>query len=140
MPDVEEHFVDPYALTDGELAEIAAGCRTFPGDWFVEPVIDHRRMGAPRVWVRPAAGNSAFRGSFGFSKEDNLYYVAVQLHNESSDLPTQGLSFETLRDALTMCEGSMMIIIKHMRQQALEASIRAAREKAGRPQNGIDHG
>jgi hypothetical protein len=112
--DEEDHFVDPYALTDDELAEIAAGCKIFPGEWFVEPVLDHRRPGAPRVWVRPAAGNDAFRLSFGFSKEDNLLYVAIQIHDNSGDFPTQGLSFGTLRDALAMCQGSLKIVTRHM--------------------------
>ena len=119
MLDAQDHFVDPYALTDGDIAEIAAGCKTFPGKWFVEPVIDHRRTGAPRIWVRPATGNNAFTVSFGFSKEDSRFYVAIQQSTDSGDLPAQGLAFGTLRDALAMCKGSLMIIIKHKGQQTM---------------------
>ena len=136
MPDVEHQFVDPYALTDGELAEIAEGCKTFPGQWFAEPVIDHRRPGAPRVWLHPAAGNNAFRLSLGFSKEDNLFYVAIQLHANSGDLPTQGLAFRTLRGALTFCRGSLAIVLKNVGQNALQESVRAAAGTAGRPERG----
>jgi hypothetical protein len=119
MPESREYLVDPYALTDGEFAEIAAGCKTFPGDWFVDPVIDHRRTGAPRVWVHPAAGNSAFSLSLGFSKEDNLFYVAIQLHANGGDFPAQGIPFGTLPDALAMCRGSLAIVLKHAGQHAL---------------------
>lgn len=139
MPDAEEHFVDRYALTDGELAEIVAVCKTFPGGWFVDPVIDHRRTGAPRVWVHPAAGNNAFGLSLGFSKEDSLFYVAIQLHANSGDFPTQGIPFGTLPDALTMCRGSLTIVMKHAGQHALQKSIRAGWEKAGRPRPETDH-
>jgi hypothetical protein len=124
MAGVEEYLVDPYSLTDGELAEIAAGCKAFPGDWFVDPAIDNRRTGAPRVWVHPATGNNAFKLSLGFSKEDSLFYVAIQRHANSGDLPTQGIPFGTLPDALTMCRGSLAILLKHAGQHALQETMR----------------
>ena len=132
MHDVEDHFVDPYALSDEELAEIAAGCETFPGRWFVDPAIDHRRVGAPRVWIHPYAGDNTFNLSFGFSKEENIYYVAIQPHAYGGDFPTQGIQFGTLRDALTMCQGSLAIVLKQMGKDTLEKSIRAASGKVGR--------
>ena len=140
MPDTRDHFVDSYALTLEELRAISVGCQTFPGDWFVDPVIDHRRVGAPRVWVHPDAGNKAFGLSLGFSKEDNLFYVAIQLHAHSEDFPTQGIAFGTLSDALTMCQGSLMIVMKHAGQHALEKAIRVTTTTPPKHEQGIDRG
>lgn len=133
MRDVEDGFVGSYALTNGEIAEIAAGCKAFPGDWFVDPIVDHRRTGAPRVWVHPAPGNTAFKLSLGFSKEDSLFYVAIQLHANGGDFPTQGIPFGTLPDALTMCRGSLTIVMKHAGQHALQESMRGM-GRGGRPE------
>ncbi len=76
------------------------------------------------MWVHPASGNNAFKLSLGFSKEDSLFYVAIQLHANGGDFPIQGIPFGKLSDALTMCQGSLMIVMKHAGQHALQECMR----------------
>jgi hypothetical protein len=131
MADMRDHHMDPYVLTLAEVARIAASCKMLPGDWNVDPTMDHRRTGAPRVWIRPAASNKAVRLSFGISKEDDVFHVAIQSHANREDLPTEGSPFGTLDAALTMCRESLTVVLKRMWTYAFEKGIQRAGVCAG---------
>jgi hypothetical protein len=133
MPNADGHFVDPFALSKHEIAEITAACKTLPGDWYVDPVIDHRRTGAPRVWVHPTAWNREFRLSFGFSKDDGVFFVAIQLHDNSDHLPTEGLPLgRALQAAVAFWRGSLTIIMNRKGKQALEERVKSGRPAAAK--------
>lgn len=136
MRDVTDDFIDPYVLTEREVAEIAAACHTLPGDWYVDPNVDHRRTGAPRIWIRPAACNKAVEFSFGISKEDKVFYATIQPHDSRNELPVESIPCGTLNAALTLCLRWLTIALKGMWMYALEVGIRRMCEIADEPEVG----
>jgi len=125
MEDNSYHFEDSYTITAQELAAIAKECETLPGKWVVEPEIDHCRVGAPRVWVRPDITQNSFSMSFGFTKEDGQFYVAIQQHRDRGECSPEGMPFGTLHQALAMCRGSLLIYMKYLTIHDVEQAVRA---------------
>ena len=129
--DKNAHFQDSYMITNDELSEIKKGGEMFPGKWVVDPEIDYCRVGAARVWIRPDTTESSFSLSFGFSKENGQFYVVTQQHDNRGDCSTAGMPFGTLHQALAMCHGSLLIIMKH-------AASHVMKQAAGDANDGYD--
>jgi hypothetical protein len=126
MTDKTDHFEDLYSITARELAALTKGCQMLPGKWIVQPEIDHCRVGAPRVWLRPDVTQNSFSMSFGFTKEDGQCYVTVQQHSNRGECALAGMPFGTLDQALAMCRGSVLIYMKHAILGAMKQAVRDA--------------
>ena len=51
-PSMQQQARPDTDLSQEDIQLIADGSETFPGRWYLDRLVDHRRPGKPRVWVR----------------------------------------------------------------------------------------
>ena len=94
-------------LTGRDIQAIGGGVSELPGDWRVDPIIDMRRPGMPRVWLRSVATTAFDLPAIGFERIDRLVWVSMC----DSILPEHGMAigqpFETIAAAFVYLSGRL---------------------------------
>jgi hypothetical protein len=90
-----------------DLAEIAKGALMLPGEWHMDPVADILQAGT--VWVHPGPSNVTAM-SFGFSKQNGIYFVTVRHYDESDPVTPDGTPYGDLSTAFATLWGLLLIL------------------------------
>jgi hypothetical protein len=86
-------------LTGSDIRTIEQGASTLPGNWYLDPVVDLKRWGKPRAWVRKKALLDSDMLAISFERIGTLIWVSI--HFPSLDPPglSDGLPFDTFSAA-----------------------------------------
>jgi hypothetical protein len=94
-------------LSGRDIQAISGGVSELPGDWSVDPIIDMRRPGTPRVWLRSDATTAFKPPAIGFERIGRLVWVSMC----DSVLPELGMvtgqPFETIAAAFVYLSGRL---------------------------------
>ncbi|HUN40596.1 MAG TPA: hypothetical protein VMU81_09920 [Acetobacteraceae bacterium] len=91
-------------LTGSDIRVIENEARTLPGRWQVDPVIDLKRPGRPRVWVRDVAG---VMPSINFERIGNAIWASSQDEGEYDALFAISAAFVTVPAAFVYIGGHL---------------------------------
>ena len=89
----------PPILNAADIEVIAQGASTLPGNWYLDPVIDLRRRGKPRVWVRKHGAAASDILAVSFERLGTLIWVSIQSPKMSRSGVSHGLPFDTFQAA-----------------------------------------
>jgi hypothetical protein len=87
-------------LSNEDIQLIADGSETFPGRWYIDPLVDCRRPSKPRVWVR--ADELAEHGvdAIGFERAIGLVLVTLCRDDEDEREAMPNRVYQSLEIAL----------------------------------------
>jgi hypothetical protein len=83
------------ALTGSDIRIIEQGARTLPGNWYLDPVVDLRRWGKPRVWVRKKALLDSDMLAVSFERIGTVIWVSIHFPSVEQLGTSDGLPFDT---------------------------------------------
>jgi len=82
-PSMQQQARPDTYLSDEDIQLIADSSEAFPGRWYLDPLVDCRRPGRPRVWVRADELADHSVEAIGFERAIGL--VLVTLCGEDED-------------------------------------------------------
>src|ERR1700722_14133327 len=85
----------PPVLSGSDIRIIAQGATTLPGNWYLDPVIDIKRWGKPRAWVRPRGFAMPDMLAVTFERLGAVIWVSVHDPRVSGSGMSDGLPFDT---------------------------------------------
>lgn len=94
-------------LSGSDIQIIAQGATTLPGNWYLDHVIDLRRWGKPRVWIRKRAFPDSDQLSVRFERIGEAIWISVHDPRTSQSDVSDGLPFATLAAAFVYLWGRM---------------------------------
>jgi hypothetical protein len=86
-------------LSASDIRIIAQGTGTLPGNWHLDPVIDLRRWGKPRVWVRECGFEAADELAVSFERVGALIWVSLHGWRKGQMGMSEGMPLETFSSA-----------------------------------------
>ncbi len=87
-------------LSDEDIELIAHGAETFPGQWYLDHLIDCRRPSKPRVWVRANELADHQVDAIGFERAMGLVLVTLCRDSEDEREAVPNRVYESLEVAL----------------------------------------
>jgi hypothetical protein len=87
-------------LDGSDMHVIGQGPTTLPGNWYLDPVVDLKRWGKPKMWVRRVGFITAGTLAVSFERLGASIWVAFYSANLNQDVLPAGLPFDTLPAAL----------------------------------------
>jgi hypothetical protein len=109
----------PQVMSTQDLAQITKGAVMLPGAWMVDPVPDITQAGTPRIWVHPFPPN-AIGMSFGFSKQNKIFWVVVRHHADDDLVTFEGTAYGDLGTAFSR----LWELLMAMRDSPLKSAYR----------------
>ncbi len=88
-------------LTDDDVRLIALGAATFPGKWYLDPLVDSRRPGKPRAWVRADELADHRVNAIAFERSIGLVLVTLCRDDEDEQTALPNRVYESLETALS---------------------------------------
>ena len=94
-------------LSGRDIQTISGGASDLPGDWRVDPIIDMRRPGTPRVWLRSDATTAFNLPAIGFERIGRLVWVSMCNSVMTEHGMVAGQPFETIAAAFVYLSGRL---------------------------------
>jgi hypothetical protein len=88
-------------LSASDIQIIAQGASTLPGNWHLDTVIDLKRWGKPRVWVRERGFEPVDELAVSFERVGSLIWVSILGSRKGQTGMSEGMPFETFSSAFT---------------------------------------
>jgi hypothetical protein len=81
-------------LNYADMMIIEWGTLTLPGVWYLDPIVDLKRPGKPRVWVRPRDAGSSWPEAISFERLGQVVWISM---NDPTGINVQiGMPFDTI--------------------------------------------
>jgi hypothetical protein len=100
------HLPKP-VLTGSDIEIIGDAVNTLPGNWYLDPVIDLRRPGKPRVWLRSHAIAAFNLPAISFERIGRLVWVSICDPDTTECGMLTGQPFETIAAAFVYLWGRL---------------------------------
>ena len=88
-------------LTAADVRLIALGAATFPGKWYLDPLVDSRRPSKPRAWVRADELADHRVDAIAFERSIGLVLVTLCRDDEDEQTAAPNRVYESLDTALS---------------------------------------
>jgi hypothetical protein len=88
-------------LTGSDIRIIEQGASTLPGNWYLDPVVDLKRWGKPRVWVRKKTLLDSDMLAVSFERIGTVIWVSIHFPSLYQSSTPNGLPFDTFSAAFT---------------------------------------
>ena len=100
------HFPDR-VLSGSDIRVIDDGVKTLPGNWYLDPVIDLRRPGKPRVWLRSHGVAVSHLPTIAIERIAGLVWVSICDPGASESGMLAGQPFATVGAAFVYLWGRL---------------------------------
>jgi hypothetical protein len=88
------------ALSDTDIEMIGGSVATLPGRWYLDPLIDARRRGKPRAWIRADELADHRVNAIGLERSVGLVFVTICRDDEDEREALPNQVYETLEGAI----------------------------------------